>query len=112
MKKVHHSEIPAEDVREGAVGVRIRWLITETDGAKNFVMRHFTIAPGGNTPEHSHVWEHEVFILEGTGNVLSAEGEKPFAPGDVIFMPGGERHRFANTGETPVKMLCLIPARK
>ncbi len=112
MKRVRFGEVASEEVEEGAEGVRIRWLITEKDGAENFIMRHFEIAPGGYTPQHSHFWEHEVFILEGAGIVLSDAGEEPFEGGDVIFMPGGERHQFRNTGDSPVQMLCLIPARK
>ena len=112
MKHVHYEDVPAEEVEQGAEGVNIRWLITEKDGAANFVMRHFEIAPGGHTPEHSHVWEHEVFILKGQGTVLGAPGEEPFKAGDVILMPGGEIHQFKNTGAAPVEMLCLIPARE
>lgn len=111
MKHVNYADVPAEKVEQGAEGVTIRWLITEKDGAENFVMRHFEIAPGGHTPEHRHAWEHEVFILAGEGAVLSEDAEEPFGPGDVIFMPSGEKHRFRNTGEEPVRMLCLIPGR-
>jgi quercetin dioxygenase-like cupin family protein len=51
--------------------VRIRKLITKHIGANNFVMRLFEIEPEGNTPLHTHPWEHEVFILEGEGAVLT-----------------------------------------
>ncbi|MFO7899483.1 MAG: cupin domain-containing protein [Planctomycetota bacterium] len=109
MKKQHFSQVEAADVPEPAKGVTIRWLIDETTGAPNFAMRHFEIAPGGNTPLHSHRWEHEVFILSGRGVVTSEQGEDPFAPGDVVFMPGGEEHNFRNSGSEPVTMLCLVP---
>ena len=111
MKHVHYTDVPAQDVEKGAKGTQIRWLITEGDGADRFIMRHFEIAPGGYTPLHEHAWEHEVFILKGSGLVVCADGERPIKPGDAIFMPGGERHQFQNTGEQPLEMLCLIPAR-
>ena len=95
----------------GAQGARIRMLVTQDDGACNFCMRHFEIAPGGYTPHHEHEWEHEVFILAGEGEVVSGETPHPFQPGDAIMMPGGEEHQFRNTGSVPVRLLCLIPAR-
>jgi quercetin dioxygenase-like cupin family protein len=109
MRKAHFSDVPAAEVPPPASGVKIRWLIDDESGAPNFAMRHFEIAPGGNTPLHAHEWEHEVFILTGSGVVSSAAGDDEFAPGDVIFMPGGETHNFRNTGAEPVTMLCLVP---
>ena len=111
MKRLHYTDVPAEDVEQGAKGVKIRWLITESDDAKHFVMRHFEIAPGGHTPYHDHAWEHEVFILNGNGLLVSEAGEEPLRSGDVVFVPGGEKHNFRHAGQEPLCMLCLIPAR-
>ena len=112
MKHVHYSSVTAEAVEQGAKDVKIRWLITEQDGATNFVMRHFEIGPGGHTPHHEHPWEHEVFILTGSGVATGPGGEEAFGPGDVFLVPGGEVHQFRNTGAESVTMLCLIPARE
>jgi len=111
MKHCHYTDVPAQDVEKDARGVSIRWLIGEEDDAPNFAMRHFEIAPGGYTPHHEHPWEHEVFVLAGTGTVVSGGGEEPLAPGDVVFMPAGEKHQFRNTGDDPLRLLCLIPRR-
>jgi quercetin dioxygenase-like cupin family protein len=46
-------------------------LITKEMGAPNFVMRLFEIDPDGYSPFHTHAWEHEVFVLEGEGTVLT-----------------------------------------
>ena len=108
----HYADVPAQAVEEGAKGVRIRWIISEGDGAANFAMRHFEIAPGGHTPHHAHSWEHEVFVLTGKGVVAGPEGEKPLAPGTVVFVPPGEEHHFANDGSEPLTMLCLVPMAK
>ena len=45
-------------------------------GAPNFTMRHFEVAPGGRTPFHAHPWEHEVYVLSGTGKVRQKGGER------------------------------------
>ena len=112
MKHVNYRDVPAEDAGAGTKDAKIRWIITEKDGAPRFIMRHFEIAPGGYTPLHEHAWEHELFIISGTGTVVGGEREEPFKPGDAIFMPGGEKHQFKNTGKETVTMLCLIPARE
>ena len=111
MRHIHYTEVPAEEVEKGAEGVKIRWLIDEKSGAPNFCMRMFEIAPGGHTPHHEHDWEHEVYIIEGEGEVLSGDTPEPFRPGDAILVPGGEKHQFRNPGTTTVRLLCLIPAR-
>jgi quercetin dioxygenase-like cupin family protein len=94
---------------EGAVGVYIRWLISEETGAPNFAMREFTIETGGHTPYHAHDWEHEVYALAGEGAVVSEEGETPLVPGSVVFVPGGEMHNFKNAGAEPFRFLCIVP---
>lgn len=109
MRKRHFTEVPATTVPAPASGVTIRWLIDEAVGAPNFAMRYFEIAPGGSTPLHAHAWEHEVFILSGSGVVVCDGGDEAFGPGDAIFVPHGERHCFRNTGTEPVAMLCLVP---
>ena len=93
----------------GAEGARIRWLIAKGDGAPTFAMREIEVDPGGCTPFHSHPWEHEVYILEGTGTVAGKGGETPLRPGSVVFIPGGEEHNFKNTGRGTLRFLCLVP---
>jgi quercetin dioxygenase-like cupin family protein len=110
MKHTHYQDVPLEDVNVGGANkVKVRWLISEEDGAGNFFMRRFEIQPGGNTPRHEHDWEHEVYIIEGHGSVLTEGSREPFAPGDVIYFDPAEEHAFyADRGE-PVAFLCLIP---
>ena len=95
---------------EGAEGVEIRWLISKDDGAENFCMRMFEIQPGGHTPLHTHPHEHEVFAIEGDGVFVYEGQENTFGPEYVIFVPGGKEHCFKNTGDSVLRMLCLIPA--
>lgn len=112
MKNIHYSEVEEEQIdMDGVEGATIRWLIKDTDGADNFAMRLFTLAPGGHTPFHQHDWEHEVFIIEGKGALVhgSEDNETPFEAGHVIFVPPNDWHQFKNTGSQPVKFLCLVP---
>ena len=97
---------------EGAKGVKVRWVISEKDGAPNFAMRVFEVEAGGFTPYHTHQWEHEVFIKDGQGIVVSEGKEFPFKPGDVIFIPPDEHHQFKNTSTEKLEFLCLVPHHK
>ena len=110
MEVFHYSEIKAEEaLEEGASGLKVRWLITKEMGAENFAMRLFEMKPEGHSPLHSHPWEHEVFILEGEGVVVSAKGERKIKAGDVIFVPPNEKHQFRNNSDKTLKFLCLVP---
>ena len=94
---------------EGAKDVEIRWLISKADGAENFAMRMFELQPGGHTPLHTHAHEHEVFVVEGDGVFVCEGQEHEFGPEYVIFAPPNKEHRFKNTGDSILRMLCLIP---
>ena len=109
MKLFDYRSVEAKDVGKGTFKLTVRWLITKEMGAENFAMRLFEMEPEGHSPLHSHAWEHEVFVLEGRGVVVSGEEERNFGPGDVIFIPPEERHQFKNNGSKTVKFLCLIP---
>lgn len=110
MQVKHLSEVSAAPVEmEGAVGCTVRWLVDERDGAPNFAMRQFEVAPGGHTPRHQHPYEHEVFVLEGSGIVDGESAPRPLGPGDSVFVAPGELHQFRNTGTAPLKFLCLVP---
>ena len=110
MKVCHHEQVAAQPVEmEGATGCTVRWLVGTADGAPNFAMRQFEVAPGGHTPRHSHPYEHEVFILSGEGEVFEGDQPRSLQAGDVVYVAPDEVHQFRNTGGTPLKFLCLVP---
>ena len=110
MKVTHYRDIPPDPVgEEGASGITVRHVISEKDGADNFSMRVFQVEPGGYSPYHKHPWEHEVFILEGTAEVVSENGKRSAPAGEVVFVLPDEYHQFRNeTGEL-LRFICLIP---
>jgi quercetin dioxygenase-like cupin family protein len=97
---------------DGASKVKVRWLITKEMGAGNFAMRIFEVEPAGYSPLHKHPWEHEVFILDGEGQLFDGENQTPFKSGDVVFVPPDKMHQFVNNGKTLLKFICLIPYPK
>lgn len=112
MKISHFSEIEQQPVHDTNVaGVSKRILISAMDNAPNFTMRLFHVEPGGYTYYHSHDFEHEVFVVEGEGEVVTPDGSKPFETNYAIFIEPGEVHQFKNTGKTRLSFLCLVPNR-
>ncbi len=110
MKITSEAQIEAAPVdMEGAVGCTVRWMVDETDGAPNFAMRQFEVAPGGHTPKHHHPYEHEVYVLAGEGVVVDGDVERPLTAGNVIYVAPDDVHQFRNTGTQPMKFLCLVP---
>lgn len=113
MKHVHFTDVKLEEPSEkGIKDMKVRWLISKNDGAENFAMRLFEILPGGYSPFHQHDWEHEVFILEGSGIAKCEKNQEPYKQGDVFFIRPMEWHQFINTGKKLTKFLCLIPHKK
>ena len=109
MHKVNVSAVATASVTEdGAKGAEIKWLISERDGAPNFLMRHFSVDARGFTPHHAHDWEHEVYVLEGDGVVLCEGKEERIQPGDAILIPPGVKHQFRAGSET-LKFICIVP---
>ncbi len=90
-------------------GVTMREVITVEDGAPNFCMRIFELEPGSSSHSHSHLFEHEVFVLSGRGVVQSENSETKIARGSVVFVPPNEHHCFVNEGNDPLRFICLIP---
>jgi quercetin dioxygenase-like cupin family protein len=95
----------------GAEDVTMAMMVGRADGAPNFAMRQFVVAPGGHTPRHSHDYEHEVYILSGSGTVLLEGAERPIRAGDVLFVPPNQEHQFRAPDEA-LRFLCLVPVTR
>ncbi len=93
----------------GAEGVTMRIMVGRDDGAPNFAMRHYTVESGGHTPRHQHDYEHEVIVVEGTGQVECAGQKRSIETGDVVYLPANALHQFVNESEMPFKFMCMVP---
>lgn len=110
IKHIHYTEVKADAVEEeGAKGVKIRWLINKDDGAPHFAMRLIEVREDGHTPWHAHEWEHEVFILKGSGKLVTEKEEKSLKEGDIVFVSPQTRHQFKNSGQEELRFLCMVP---
>jgi len=110
MKIEHYNNIKLEQVTDPSVkGITKRVLISPKDGAPNFTMRMFHVEPGGYTFHHSHDFEHEIFIVEGKGEIISEKGNTAVEKGFAVLIEPGEVHQIKNTGGTEFTFLCSVP---
>ncbi len=101
-----YRDVPKEPVGEDK---SIRWLIGEPEGAPNFAMRVIEFEPGAVFETHEHPYEHEIFVLEGEGVVHAPDGEQKMRPGTALYVPPSEPHGYRNTGDRPLRFICVIP---
>ncbi len=111
MKVINLKDVREEAVEDG-VNTTIRWLIDERIGAKNFAMRYFVIKKGGNTPLHTHDWEHEIFVIKGEGYLSDGRNKIKISQGDAIFIEPNELHQIVNEESESLEVICLIPIKK
>lgn len=103
-------DMPGQPVAmDGVKDVSMRLMVGRDDGAPSFAMRHFTVEPGGHTPRHRHNYEHEVYVVEGTGR-FEHDGEfHTLTAGDVLFVEPNVIHQFVNESDAAFTFLCLVP---
>lgn len=74
---------------------RLIWL---DDNPPTCTMTYLEIDPGKTSPHHIHEWEHEVYIIEGTGTLVCDGKEYPVKAGDAIYVPPNVDHYTLNSG--------------
>ena len=111
MKIMHYADASSQTFDGDTVrGVTGRIAIGQADGAPNFCMRVFELAPEGFTPRHQHDWEHEIFFHAGQGEVYQNGEWQRVAAGSVAFIPGNEPHQIRNPGSESLIFVCMIPS--
>jgi quercetin dioxygenase-like cupin family protein len=106
MQKTHFRSVAPDCSNPG---VAIHTVIGEATGAPRFQMRVFEVEAGGSTPYHEHWWEHEVFILSSSADLMTPDGPVALQPEEAVYVPGWEHHCFRNTGDDVLRFICVIP---
>jgi quercetin dioxygenase-like cupin family protein len=111
MKINNNDEIIAAEVKmEGAKDVKMKILIGLNEESDNIIMRHFIIAPGGNTPFHQHNYEHVVKIESNKGIAVDEKGiGHEVKKGQSLFVKPNELHQFRNPFSENFEFTCIIP---
>jgi len=90
-------------------GVKKRLMVGPKDGAPNYLMRVYEIAPGTIYPLHTHNYEHEGTPLSGEGTLVGEGIEYKIQAGVVYFIPPNEPHSIINKGKEVLRLLCTSP---
>jgi quercetin dioxygenase-like cupin family protein len=94
---------------EASADITKQVLIGMTEGATDFIVRYFTIPPGGHSALDQHRHQHGVVITHGKGRVLLGEKWHDIGAGDAVFTDTGEVHQFEAVGAAALGFVCVIP---
>jgi mannose-6-phosphate isomerase-like protein (cupin superfamily) len=61
--------------------------------------------PPGRAPDHFHLYEEVICILDGEGIMHAGASSTPIAAGSCIFLPRKQRHCVENTGGGELRLL-------
>jgi mannose-6-phosphate isomerase-like protein (cupin superfamily) len=93
--------LPASGDRE------FRYLVTEEVGCRDLTQFLGVIAPG-RAPEHSHVYDEVIYVLEGVGTLHIDGHEEPVEAGTCIHLPPLHEHSLENSGDGPMKVVAVF----
>jgi mannose-6-phosphate isomerase-like protein (cupin superfamily) len=76
-------------------------------GCRDMTQFYGVIAPG-RAPDHSHVYDEVIYVLEGEG-VLHGDGaDKPVSAGSCIHLPPLFVHSLENSGDAPMRIVAVF----
>jgi len=93
--------LPASGDRE------FRYLVTDEVGCTELTQFFGIIAPG-RAPEHSHVYDEVIYVLEGEGMLHIDESHEPVGAGTCIHLPPLKNHSLENSGEAPMRIVAVF----
>jgi quercetin dioxygenase-like cupin family protein len=94
---------------DASAGITKQVLVGIGEGAAEFIIRYFTIPPGGKSAFDQHRHQHGVVITHGTGRVLLGEKWHDLGTGDAVFIDADETHQLEATGNGQLGFICVIP---
>jgi mannose-6-phosphate isomerase-like protein (cupin superfamily) len=93
--------LPASGDRE------FRYLVTDEVGCTELTQFYGIIAPG-RAPDHSHVYDEVIYVLEGEG-ILHIDGShEPVSQGTCIHLPPLVEHSLENSGDSPMRIVAVF----
>jgi quercetin dioxygenase-like cupin family protein len=113
MYKTSRAETPYDPTipqRPGWEGMFVHWLADRDHGSTKTTVFNVTEFPPMRSHElHRHAEAEEYFfVLEGGGLHLTEGGPVVLERGDLVFIPKGEWHGFANDRDTPTLAVTVM----
>ena len=79
-----------------------RWY---TELIQGEVTQFVGVIPPGRAPDHYHLYEEVLCILDGDGVMWAGTSSAPITTGSCIYLPRGQMHCVENTGSRDLKLL-------
>ena len=73
-------------------------LVSLDDNPPTCTMTYSEISPDKTSSHHIHPWEHEVYIIKGSGTLVCDGKNYPVKEGDALLIPGEVDHYTLNDG--------------
>ena len=93
--------LPASGDRE------FRYLVTDEVGCTDVTQFYGVIAPG-RAPDHSHVYDEVIYVLEGEGTLHIGDSHDPVSAGSAIHLPPFLEHSLENSGDSPMRIVAVF----
>lgn len=93
--------LPASGDRE------FRYLVTDELGCRDATQFFGIIAPG-RAPDHSHVYDEVIYVLEGEGVLHGGDTDLPVSAGSCIHLPPFFVHSLENSGRSPMRIVAVF----
>lgn len=71
----------------------------------------YELPSGDNDPQQPHTEDEVYIILRGKGKIRVSEDVRDVAPGSVVYITAGVKHKFFNIIETITMLVIFSPAR-
>jgi len=84
-----------------------RWYreVINDDAGSTQVTQFVGGIPPGRAPDHFHLYEEVIVILDGTGEMWAGTSHAPIKTGSCIFLPHGQVHCVENRGAGEMRLL-------
>ncbi|MGH9424316.1 MAG: cupin domain-containing protein [Thermoanaerobaculia bacterium] len=84
-----------------------RWYreVINADDGSTQVTQFVGGIPPGRAPDHYHLYEEVIVILEGEGRMWAGSSNTPISHGSCIFLPHGQVHCVENRSDGEMRLL-------
>jgi mannose-6-phosphate isomerase-like protein (cupin superfamily) len=69
----------------------------------------YSIPAGGTDDQQPHRQDEVYFVTAGRARLVASSGSADVRPGDLIFVPAGEEHRFVDVAEDLALLVVFAP---
>jgi quercetin dioxygenase-like cupin family protein len=89
-------------------GLRHRTIGGHKQGVRTMEVWLQTMAPGAETPVHSHACEEVILILSGSGTCTAGNKTYTFGPNSTLIVEPDVVHQIVNTSDEDIRLVAAL----